>query len=318
LIPIFIGGCARSGTTLLAAMLGANDLCITVPESQFKVEAIRSHNGSIEELDISEVAYFIKTHYRFKHWQLDVDPVTIVKDQKAAISYRDLLKELVISYAKVRGKSKSQYWVDHTPENIKYASTLLEIFPEAKFIHLIRDGRAVAASVMPLQWGPNTINKASSWWVERVSYGLGAEDFLKNMGTPILRVRYEDLLLTPEKQMKEICVYLNITYSEAMLKSDGFVVPSFSKKQHKLIGEKLELSRLDAWKNSLSVDEIGIFESLVCDMLIYLGYEPVSKTHKRQSYTRKIHKMQVKDFLIRLRRALRRLVPQWVKLRNNI
>jgi hypothetical protein len=316
MIPIFIGGCARSGTTLLGAMLGVNNLCITVPESQFKIEAIRSQKISIDKIDVLEAAKYIKNNIRYKYWKLDIDPVSIVKSKKTDFCYSDLIKELVINYAVVHGKSNPKYWVDHTPENIKYVSMLLNVFPEAKFIHLVRDGRAVAASVMPLKWGPNTVNKASNWWVERVSYGLGAEEYLRSLGIPVLRVRYEDILLTPEKQMKDICEFLNIEYSEAMLKSDGFVVPSNTLHQHKLIGEKPDLSRLDAWKSTLSMDEIGIFESIVCDMLIYLGYEPASELNPIEDYMSIIHKMQVKDFLKRMRRNLGQLIPQYFIVRK--
>ena len=48
-----------------------------------------------------------------------------------------------------------KYWVDHTPVNLKFFMHLVKHYERAKFIHIVRDGRAVASSVIPLEWGPN-------------------------------------------------------------------------------------------------------------------------------------------------------------------
>ena len=82
------------------------------------------------------------------------------------------------------------------------AYLLNEEFPKAKYIHLLRDGRAVANSVLSLDWGPNTIPVAARSWVKNVSYGLAAESFFNN--EKILRVKYENLTLKPIETLKNM------------------------------------------------------------------------------------------------------------------
>jgi Sulfotransferase family len=76
------------------------------------------------------------------------------------------------------GKEEADWWVDHTPTNLRFARLLTAWFPEARFIHIVRDpGRA--ASVMPLNWGPNTITEAALFWKRRMALALTSVDTSK-------------------------------------------------------------------------------------------------------------------------------------------
>ena len=264
--PVFIGGCGRSGTTLLGAILGSHSDCLTLPEFQFKLNIIQACNNRNH---LHTYANEILKDKRFKIWKIKVDADNLQKNlAKSAIH---TVNFFVKEYAESINFSKSpKLWIDHTPANMKYAKTLLEVFPQAKFVHIVRDGRAVASSVIPLDWGPNTITKAASWWVEHMAYGLAAESFLGK--DKIIRIKYEDLISKPKETVKNLCSYLDIEYQHSMLDATGFKVPSYTAVQHNLIGKRLDATRLNDWEKKLSFEEVEIFEILTGDFLNYLNY----------------------------------------------
>ncbi len=55
---------------------------------------------------------------------------------------------------------------------------LLELFPEMRLVHSVRDGRDVACSVVPMRWGPTDIDEALDWWARKVEAGFAACDAL--------------------------------------------------------------------------------------------------------------------------------------------
>jgi hypothetical protein len=168
---VFVGGCPRSGTTLLGTMLGTHPECLAVPESHFKVDALRFDDVRREPLDPGRAIAELRRYRDFLGWDQGPDgpPAGLVP------SYPELLEWLVCRYGASVGKPAPRTWVDHTPENVRFASTLFELFRDAKLVHIVRDGRAVAASIMPLPWGPNRIEPAALYWIQHVGQGLAAE-----------------------------------------------------------------------------------------------------------------------------------------------
>ena len=266
---IFIGGCQRSGTTLLGAMLGAHSDCVCTPESQFKIDVFRTYDWARGQVDLLAGLDVIKNHWRFKLWGIDIESDSVSKKELNA-TYPGLLGWNVKRYAESIGKATASIWVDHTPDNIRYATTLCELFPQAKIIHIVRDGRAVASSIMQLDWGPNTIIGAARWWIVQMPYGLGAEASLAK--DQIIRVRYEDLVCEPESTLRRLCTYLDLDYQPEMAKSGGFKPPRYTAKQHALVGKKPNTERVTAWERELTSRQIEIFEWLTGDLLHYLGY----------------------------------------------
>jgi len=270
--PIFILGCDRSGTTLLGAMLGSHRDHVCVPECQFVVEVFRSLRVSQDGFDPTRALKVTRRNWRFGFWKLDPYMSPAVQ-QKIGGSYSRFIEWLVREYAKTKGKERCGVWVDHTPTNFRYAATLRSLFPDARFIHIVRDGRGVAASIMPLDWGPNTIMQAAHWWTERLAFGLAAESCF-GPGS-ISRVHYEDLIRRPKETLRTLSAELGIEFTEAMIEGKGFQVPRYSKNQHELVGSRPVAARADAWKNSLTRRQIAIFEAITADLLAYLGYKLV-------------------------------------------
>lgn len=263
---LFIGGCGRSGTTMLGAMLGAHSDCLCTPESQFKADVISGFfTAGIKTIDVPEALHMIKRHWRFKIWGLSLDgPLP-----EEVTSYRELITWIVREYGREAGRPNPRIWIDHTPGNRRYADILFDLFPESKMIHIVRDGRAVASSIMHLDWGANTIDRAAHFWKKKVSQGLAAESL---WGDRVMRVTYEDLVAKPEETLKTLCSFIGIDYQAQMIGVTGFRVSSYTQGQHLLVGKMPDIKRTNAWEHQLSNRQIEIFESIAGDLIEDLGY----------------------------------------------
>lgn len=266
---IFIGGCSRSGTTLLGAMLGSHREIICTPESHFKIDILRSPLMNAQSPDLMAAVDLINRHWRFKIWETPLD-ITAVPAATMNGAYACLMGYVVSQYAAQHHKPAASIWADHTPENISYAHTLLAQFPQAKIIHIVRDGRAVAASIMALDWGPNSIIKASRWWMRMVSFGLAAESALGP--ERVQRVKYEELVTNPEGVLRPLCDFLAITYQPEMTQAAGFTPPRYTTNQHTLVGQQPDTRLTSRWQQKLTPRQIELFENQTRDYLTYLGY----------------------------------------------
>jgi hypothetical protein len=238
--------------------------------------------GDQNRIDLTAAAGMIGNHWRFRLWHVDINAI----DSSAVHSYRDLVTSIVTAYAEQNGKKHPGIWVDHTPRNIEYISTLLEIFPDLKFIHLVRDGRAVASSVIPLDWGPNTVYRAAYSWMEKISLGLSVESLLGQ--DRILRVEYNTLVENPMSTIRDICSFLAIDYQPEMIEGKGFNVPKFQSEEHALVGKKPDATRVNAWEKALTPRQVEIFESIAGSLLQRLGYSLKYRHAKRITFMEKI------------------------------
>ncbi len=197
-------------------------------------------------------------------------------------------------------------WIDHTPANIRNVTKLAEHFGDAKFVHIVRDGRAVAASVMQLEWGPSNILDAADWWLRKLSFALAAEIFLPERVT---RVKYEDLLENPERELRKLCEFLDIDYDHKMLTGQGFQTPDYTQKQHVLVGSAPDVTRLHGWRVKLTDREVEMFEFKTEGMLRLLGYEvfhqPLRRPSKSERFVLWLRHGHMKFLLKKLKRKVR-------------
>jgi hypothetical protein len=267
--PVFVVGCQRSGSTMLGAMLGGSPEVVTIPEAQFVADLLPAE-GPAAVLDLAGVIDRIEGHYRFRIWQYDLAG----RRPSGRGSFADAVRWLVRDYAVHHGRPDARLWVDHQPGHVRYLARLAAVFPKLKAIHLVRDGRAVAASLMPLDWGPNTINRAAYFWQQRLALGFAAERWLGPARSAF--TRYEDVVGKPETELRRLADFIGVAYGPELVAGEGLEVPAFTRGQHALVGRAPDRRRIDGWRTQLSRREVEIFESISGDLLDYLGYERVT------------------------------------------
>ncbi|MBD1194208.1 sulfotransferase [Vulcanococcus sp. Clear-D1] len=269
---VFIGGCPRSGTTLLASLLGGFPGCVVTPESQFKHRPLqRLHRQPEIRLSGEGLAREWRSHLRFRHWGVDLLEADLehTLDPQAL---RALLLALVGRMAKPEQQSLAAVtWIDHTPQNIELGLALSSLFPTAKLIHLVRDPRAVAASLLPLDWGPHSTAGIASLWSHRLAHGLALE---KALPERILRVHYEDLCRHPEDTLKHVAAWLGLTMptNRALLQPTCDFLPRYTRHQHQRIGERPQVERINAWRGQLEPWQQRELEGRLGELMALMGY----------------------------------------------
>lgn len=241
------------------------------PESHFKQTiplAISSRWA--EGISRDTLLRALEKNFRFKIWRSALPAFEDLPQMLMPPDYGRLILALVDEYARKQGIDSWGTWVDHTPQNIQDPLMLLQIFPEARFIHLVRDPRAVAASVLPLDWGPDSADEAALFWAQKLSYGLVLE---QSHPERVMRVYYEDIVRTPEETVRRVCTHCGIEFSPAMLAGSAFAVPDYTRGQHRLVGSRPDPKRLESWKQKLDFWQVATIEKSVGDMMMIMGYE---------------------------------------------
>jgi Sulfotransferase family len=256
-------------------MLGAHSHMVCLPEAHFLSELLPKGDPD-DLLDPSSIFDRIEQHWRFRIWEW---PLARPRPLPAPATYRTIMEWLFRRYDEDFASGHSHYWIEHRPGHLHALPRLLAHFPDARVIHLVRDGRAVAASIMSLDWGPSNIIAAAHSWTAAVGLGFAAASLVPH--ERFAMVEYETLLRLPEAEMRRIATWLGLPFEPVMISGTGLRLPSYTRRQHGLIGAGLDPSRIDAWRARLPARHVEIFESIAGDLLAFLGYERIYETARR-------------------------------------
>lgn len=274
IVPLFIGGCPRSGTTLLASLLDTDNIYVVTPESPFKRQVLIEFAESEPRTD--RLISVLKAMPKFTTWSLDLGRDGELHGQlRVASNPAEFLVALVRAFAQRSTPSpgdpaKSLVWVDHTPDNLLLISELHACFADARFVHLVRDGRAIAASHRNTDWGPMNAAAAANMWNKYIAAGLSAEFGLSR--ERLFRIRYEDLVMRAGHSIDQVKSRLTLPSGQFRRSSSEHWVPDYTRSQHALVGSPLDPTRINAWTQVLSQREVEIFEAMTAETLTNLGY----------------------------------------------
>ena len=261
----FVVGCGRSGSTLLRAMLGSHPDLVVPPEAPFVVELAQRLGPGAPDVD--ELVAFLSGHERFALWGLD--PGELRRHLGTPATLADAVRSTYRCAADAAGAGR---YADKTPGNVLHLPLLADLFPEAVFVHLVRDGRDVAPSFVELGWS-RSIGEAALHWRLRVLRGrrtgarLGPDRYLE--------VRYEDLVEDPEAVLRGIAAAIGLDFHPAMLDhraAAGAVVAGTTHPgYHRRLQEPLTPG-LRSWRRDLAPADVGAVEVLAGDALDAFGY----------------------------------------------
>jgi hypothetical protein len=255
--PIFIVGCARSGTTLLRDLLRAHPRIFAGPETYFLPWLHAVPGSPRNESEAIALGAKILPYLHQRQFPTDLAPT----DFASCRSYREAAELPFQRAAEAAGKPR---WADKTPLYVEYIPEILEIFGDVKIVHIVRDGRDVARSLLRTEFGPNNLYRAAATWKRRVTHGLRAE---ARYGPNVVKqVRYEQLLTETESVMRGILDFVDEPFSPAVLGRCP-VDPA----------ESVELAINPAhafkWRAKMPPKDQQIFESVAGETLAELGYE---------------------------------------------
>lgn len=281
--PLFLIGSPRSGTTLLHQMFDHHPAFALPFESKFIVvfnnnlaEFGDLHDVKNREALIISIEKFMRNAWLERdhnEWIPGLAAAAPLLAQDAAPSYAGVMEVIYKFFAGQRGRER---WGDKMATFRRCMPTILELFPDARIVHIIRDGRDVASSLLPLSFGPNTAYVAAKKWRNFIEHGL---DFAAKHPRHVYTMRYEDLIDDPEKYLRDICDFVDEPFHEEMLqfhKSGTSRVPR--KAIHGQLNKPVNKEQSARWKRDLSAEQVRVFEAVAGPLLDRLDYEVVNPT----------------------------------------
>jgi hypothetical protein len=260
--PVFVLGHSRSGTSLTCQLLRDHLGVSFGTESQFIVRYHKrlTRYGDLSEeprlrwllADLGRERFFARTRQNFG-FVFDVERAVRAIEPR---TYSGAIRGIFEQFAASQGRSR---WGDKTPEYCCHLPLIHSLFPDAQFIHVVRDGRDVAHSLFKTGFGPKNVYEAAIAWartlgdIARFRAALPAGAFLQ--------FRYEDLLADPAGTMSDVAVFLGVE-NHAEVTAAG--AP--------WLRARVRVNNAFKWKQLLTWREIECFEAFAGDQLTALGY----------------------------------------------
>jgi hypothetical protein len=278
---VFVVGCARSGTTLLKRVLNAHSQIAITKETHWIPILYQQRTGlTSEDLVTEELITKLLEDWRFSRLGIGRPELEQLLDSGASMTYARFVSGIFDLYGQGQGKPLVG---DKTPIYGLEIDLLHRLWPGAKFVHLIRDGRDVCLSVRNWQrkdggtgleenfttWIEDPVTTAAVWWKWRVRLAQEAGQALPPESYHELR--YEEFVSHPEETCARLCAFLGVSYDEGMLRfHEGRTrqQPGFSSKRAWLP----ITPGLRNWRTQMPAEETERFEAAAGSLLDELGY----------------------------------------------
>ena len=244
-IPIVvIGGCGSSGTTLLRRMLDRHPEIECGPESTVLLDRLMPVDELAERFGLSAG--------EVEGWQ------------RHARSQAEFVARFLAARLAQSGK---RIWADKTPENVGRFDFVLRHFPNARLVHVIRDGRDVAASLRRQPWmklrdrsGAPALARCGAYWAARVGAGR------RLRGNPrYFEIRYEDLVHRPAATLGGLLGFLGLEWHDRLLRAETASAEAAA--------GPIFASSIGRWRQELSPAEVAALKPVCGPLLRELGYE---------------------------------------------
>ena len=240
------------------------------PESYFPVSFWRRRDryaGVGGGIDMAVLATDLLRHDRFRAWRVDPE---LVRGELTgtAPDFAEAIRRVYALYASSHGKRR---YGDKTPPFLMHMRMLAEQFPEARFIHLVRDGRDVVLSLRDQPFAPSSFTGAAEYWAGRVERARQAGE---RLGPGRYReLRYEDLVADPERRLRGLCEFVELEFRPEMLSyEDVSNIPLTDKmKRSGVIRPPGASGR--SWRTQMAKRQLAVVEAVAGEQLTAFGYE---------------------------------------------
>lgn len=254
-MQIFILGAPRSGTTFLASLLESTQYGAPF-ETQFFVkyfQKLSSYGDLNIKKNFTKLVEDILKERAVSQWNLDLDISLFFESLNNRRIYSEIINELCLIRNKQLGYAA---WGDKTPHYVGDISSIYSLFPDAKYLYIVRDGRDVALSLLQKNWGPNNIFSCAEYWKDLTADK--PELKLLEDNNQILKLRYEDLLDNTEEHVLKIYDFLGEKIKEGELEK---------------LCSTVKAGNYYKWKKQLTKSQIKIFDQVAANTLQRFGYE---------------------------------------------
>lgn len=314
---VFVVGAPRSSTTLVQRLLDAHPLLAVINETRWIAEWFEAGVGMGSDGSVTtEHLELLTGSSGFVKLELPEAFVREMVSTAAGMDYATLVSTIFDEYGRVRGK---ELVGDKTPRYVLHIDVLHSLFPAARFVHVIRDGREVALSVEQWNakrgargpgyiegWGDDPVTTTALWWGQHVRRGREAGGRIGQ--STYHELRYEHLTTDPEGACRDLCTFLGLDFDEAMLR--------FNEGRERTDGKRSAKSSwlsptpgLRDWTTAMDPADIEAFEAAEGSLLDVLGY-PRAAPHPSAGSIRRVEKRR-RTFNVNMRSGANVVPEGW-------
>ena len=283
--PLFIISAGRSGTTLLRSMLVAGGGISIPPESNVLPMSILRFpvwQAMGWERAAYNVIHSLEEHEAFPVWEASMDAAyaaarSLPQEQR---SLARIVDEIFTCYAAQKFPGVD-VWGDQTPLNTYYLPWILRVFPNAKYLHIVRDGRDTIASYMEKDEKEGRhdrgqmLAKHTRSWIMSIQETRRLERKLRGTDQ-FLEIQYRHLVSNPEKTLGQVCAFAGIPSAvDQMLRfhRSSTTVEHKYQQHHSNLSKPLFTSSVGRWKERLRPEEQIYVTERIGRWLNELGYD---------------------------------------------
>ncbi len=284
--PFFVVGSGRCGTTLLRRILTANPT-IHIPPENWKLGAsiysYREYRGLLNWEDLVRLTiscYAWQAKHAGDDYHLFFDsqsPAPLfhrlrrTSEEKRSLAH--IIDEVYCEHGKMHDV-QFERWGDKTPLNAFYMQAIADVFPRAKFVHLLRDGADVVPSFIKMGRYDN-IEEPALRWKSAVEQ---ARRFMKFHPDQCIEIRYESLVEQPAETVERLCNFLSIKYMPAMINElgNGKRMKGVTRLSHHTnVFTPISSAYIGKGRRNLSQSQREVLDVLIGAEMERLGYPPL-------------------------------------------
>jgi hypothetical protein len=281
---IFIGGAGRSGTTLVADLLGLHPGVSPIYETGFVTQILgllfvrKDLSPKQVQLAILQIMdrwsqnlpmlpnnkrAYERYHHGPHHVRLERDYVMARTAElveafdrgQPAVGMRRFMDALFVEHCQADRKPR---WANKTPSYVHMLPLLKGLYPKMKFIHCVRDGRDVVTSLLSYKGAARDVEDAAHWWVRKAGAGVV---WGGNNPDRYFELRYEELLASPVLTMRRLLDFLEEPdCAEQMIEAYGGAA-------------RFDPSRTGTWRQRFTDADVVTFDAVAGELMNKLRYQ---------------------------------------------
>jgi Sulfotransferase family len=309
----FVAGQAKSGTTLLVALLDSHPELLVLPEetayfptvlTKYAPRGRRAQFDYLTKQSLSNVLFGGPCKWGKRNYSTFPREKFLQMFERAAFdpanAQEDLLVLMVKAYAATLGRSLDtiERWVEKTPANRNHISAILARFPRAKILVTLRDPRAILAAQIALEKTRQTGRFSTYYVIAHWHVAAKLAKRIRNGEVPGLIVPYEALVREPASTMEQVCAYLEIDFDRDTVLTPTKVGRFWSGNSATRINfSQISTEPVTRWERELSEDEIGWVEWHCGDLMPESGYQPRLNRSELRYFIRPIRGERAREYM---------------------
>ncbi len=276
----FVVGRPRSGTTLLRTLFDAHPNINFPPECQFIINLYPKYGKIVywNERDITDFYNDLINQFLFDTWNINNESLlkSLLK-YTGNNTYGTICKVVYNEYNSLFDKQNILFFGDKNPGYAIYTTTLIKIFPEAKFINIIRDYRDNFVSIKNVDFElpiPSLVAQKWKYFFKKFNKDSKAKPSSYNV------INYEKLAVQPEIYFKALCEFIGTSYTPEVFnfheKKDEIMKhypPGYIKSYHSSLMHRINTSKIGVWKKQLSTKQVKLLDFTIGKVAEKAGYE---------------------------------------------